>query len=450
LYLLNQLQPDELKFNARVYMGEGVYRIAATGEDAAKFKRLLAVSAPSAGGEYLSPKFDEFVEAAKVEVRPGGIRLTRSGAAADLIISEANIAIKYNVYLRDKAIELEFQSTDRSRVELAARLLRHAGVGAEVKKREGGDVWYVKAATDMLAAGHEKLRQALAEIVRRAVENGWIDEKKAEGWLKKLEEGRVLKEGWPKYHVRLSSSGALEIKYQSTNPKNIQREAQRLRKMGLEEGVHFSVKMSEGGNKAGYVHILREGLVHAAWLSENGKDEQQRRLAAEFVEYILQRAKEAGDDVDEKASKIVEEGKARGSLTLKDFEKEVEVDGKKHKVKVIGGGAVEEDRGGKKLLRIRITAEVGGVRCDYMITYGRYGADNVVRGFAVAKADASDDGEADAKRLAAVIEALTGVKPRIYRMKNGAIIIVCSRKHLEGFARYAELADAIKKRLLNI
>jgi len=54
-------------------------------------------------------------------------------------------------------------------------------------------------------------------------------------------------------------------------------------------------------------------LAYAAWLSVRGKDEQQRRLAAEFVEYILQRAKEEGDDVYEKAQKIIEEGKARGS-----------------------------------------------------------------------------------------------------------------------------------------
>jgi len=56
-----------------------------------------------------------------------------------------------------------------------------------------------------------------------------------------------------------------------------------------------------------------------------------------------------------------------------------------------------------------------------------------------------DGRETDADRLAAVIKALTGVKLRIRHMKNGAITIVCSRKHLEGFARYAELADAIKK-----
>jgi len=71
---------------------------------------------------------------------------------------------------------------------------------------------------------------------------------------------------------------------------------------------------------------------------------RQLELAAEFVSYILQRAKEEGDDVYEKAKKIVEEGKARDSLTLKGFVKEVEVDGRRHVVKVIDGGAVEESR----------------------------------------------------------------------------------------------------------
>ncbi|MFZ8810285.1 MAG: hypothetical protein ACO2PN_19550, partial [Pyrobaculum sp.] len=62
---------------------------------------------------------------------------------------------------------------------------------------------------------------------------------------------------------------------------------------------------------------------------------------------------------------------SRGSLTLKGFEKEVEVNGEKHKVKVIDGEAVEEDRNGRKLLRIRITAEVGGVKHEYVIIYSR-------------------------------------------------------------------------------
>jgi hypothetical protein len=81
--------------------------------------------------------------------------------------------------------------------------------------------------------------------------------------------------------------------------------------MGLKRGVHFTVKMPEGGGM-GYVSILRKGLEHAAWLSVYGSGEQ-RRLAAEFVKYILQRAWEAGKEVYEKAKKIIEKGR-RGVL----------------------------------------------------------------------------------------------------------------------------------------
>jgi hypothetical protein len=157
------------------------------------------------------------------------------------------------------------------------------------------------------------------------------------------------------------------------------------------------------------------------------------------VERILQRAKEAGDDVRKKAEEIVEEGKARGSLRLKGFEKEFEVNGVKYKVKVIDGGAVEEDRNGRKLLRIRITAEVGGVRSEYIITYGRRGSDNAAVGYAYIRE------EADAERFAALVEALTGKRPRMRRRSDGRIDIVCYEGHLEGFARYAELAEAIAR-----
>jgi GNAT superfamily N-acetyltransferase len=172
----------------------------------------------------------------------------------------------------------------------------------------------------MLAAGDEKLRKALAELVREAAARGWIDAGKAKRLLKKLERGRVLKEGWPKYYVGLAD-GALVVKFNSTNPDNIVREAQRLKEMGLVEGRHFSVKTPEGGGK-GYVYIRREGLAYAAWLSVHGSG-RQRGLAAEFVEYILQRAREEGEEVYEKVREIIEEGKARGSLKLEGFEKKV-------------------------------------------------------------------------------------------------------------------------------
>ncbi len=310
LYLLNELLPDGPKFGVRTYVKKGKnYDIVATGGGAARLMRLLAVAAPSAGGGYLSPKFDGFVEEARVEVRldEGSIRRTKRGlVAADLIISEGGADVKYNVYLRRDAIVLQFQSTDRNRVELAARLLRLAGVDAEVERKGGEGKWQVWATTDKLAAGRKELRDAVAKAVRKAAGSGWVDKETADRWLEKLERGRVLKEGWPKYLVRLAK-GALEVKYQSTNPDNIAREAQRLEAMGLVKGVHFSVKMPEGGRK-GYVSIRSEGLAYAAWLSVHGEGERQR-LAADFVEYILQRAGEEGKEIREKALKIVERGK---------------------------------------------------------------------------------------------------------------------------------------------
>jgi hypothetical protein len=141
----------------------------------------------------------------------------------------------------------------------------------------------------------------------------------------------------------------------------------------------------------------------------------------------------------------VEEGRVRGSLTLKGFEMEVEVNGEKYKVKVIDGGAVEEDRGDRKLLRIKITAEVGGVRREYTITYSRLGRNKAAVGRAYARGDAPGGREADAERFSALVKALTGREPKVYQRSDDTIEIVCGREHLEGFRRFAELADAIEK-----
>jgi hypothetical protein len=451
----SSLLPDEMKFGIRTYVMEGrYYSIVSTGENTAGLMRLLAVTAPSAGGGYLSDKFNEFMKETQVEVQldKNSIRQTKSGVAADLTISVGGVAMKYNVYLSENAIKLQFISTDRSRVELAARLLRLAGVNAEVEKVGGRDKWYVYAYTDKLAAGREELRKAIADFVRSAVKN----EKKAERWLKKLEEGRVLMEGWPKYNIQLTK-GALMVRFASPNPDSIEREAQRLEKMGLKRGVHFSVKMPKGGRR-GYVSILKEGLAYIAWLSVRGKDKELRELAATYVKLILRRAEEACGGAEqcavyEKAKEIVEEGRARRSLEL-NFEKWVEVNGKTYVVKVKGGEAVEEKQNGKKLLRIKITAEVicvgdgcivDRVEREYTITYSRHARSNAAVGRAYARADAPGGREADAERFSALIEALTGVKPRIRRIKNGKIRIECYEGHLEGFMRYKELAGTIER-----
>jgi hypothetical protein len=134
----------------------------------------------------------------------------------------------------------------------------------------------------------------------------------------------VLREGWSKYKVELDHQRALELRFTSTNPDSIAEETQRFRKMGLEEGVHFTVKMPEKDSN-GYVYIRREGFEHAVWLSKYSPNEEQRKLAAEFVKYILQRACKKGGEVCEKAKEIIGKAEARGSLKLEDFKKKVKV-----------------------------------------------------------------------------------------------------------------------------
>ncbi len=289
------------------------FHVIASGDDATRLASLYFLyGAPLLEGDerITNHKLAEAVKLATegLNVSWEGLRRTKNRVAADLIISVGGAAVKYNVYLRTTDIMLQFQSSDRGRVELATRLLRLAGIGAEVKREGGRDVWYVTAHTDMLAAGREEFRKALAEIVRKAVKNRWIDAGKAERWLEKLEKGRTVREGWPKYYVGLTG-GALVVRFSSPNPDSIEREKQRLENMGLEEGRHFTVKKPEEGRN-GYVRILRDGLAYVAWLSVHGSG-RQRELAAEFVEYILQRAKEEGGEVYKKVKEIVEEGKAR-------------------------------------------------------------------------------------------------------------------------------------------
>jgi len=423
LHLLNQLLPKEFKLNAGIYVEKDrYYRIDAYGENAARFKRFLAVTAPSAGGGYLSEKIDRFVKEAQVEVQldKNSIRLTEGGnVAADLTISEGGVAVKYTVYLR-KYILLEFQSTDRGRVELAARLLRLAGVSAEVKRKEDGrGEWRVEATTDMLAAGREELRKALAEIVKTARGNGWVDEKKARRWLEKLEGGVAAWEG-KKFMVRLSGSGALEVRFNPTSRESVEKMAREFKAMGLKEGVHFTVKWSGG---RGRVSLLAEGVRRLAWVSVHG-EEGQRQRAAEFLKFLEAKARAKGGEVLRKLEALVEEGKSRGALRLVGLER----DG----VKVLDVNT--EEKGDK--LYVTIKAEVDGAVGEYRLTFTRERDGTRRLQFYV---------RGGAARAAKLIEVLTGEKPQVTEMPDGRTRIRGSERHIDALARYEELRETIER-----
>ncbi|MDT7874872.1 MAG: PaRep2b protein, partial [Pyrobaculum sp.] len=363
LHLINQLLPNELKFGMRVYVKSGVYRIDAYGENAARFMRLLADSAPLAGGGHLSPKFKKLVEETQVKVEKPeeGLTLTEDW--------QRFTVLKYD---------------NKGRF-----VIRFSSI-------KSGSIAQVKQKLERMG----------------------------------LKEGHHFTVTWPKE----------DRDGYAPNPNSIQQETQRLGEMGLEEGRHFSAKTPKGGG-TGYVYILREGLAYAAWLSAHGEGEQ-KELAKSFVAHILKRAEDAGDNVYNKVLKIVEEGKKWDSLSLTDIRgAEVEVknrklgaEGEKYVVTVTGGGAKIEG----KLLRLTITAEVNGVRGEYTITYVRRGRNNVAVAYAYASV-------ADARRLAAVVKALTGEEPGVYQRSDGTMMIQCTKKHLEGFRRYKELAGAIEE-----
>jgi hypothetical protein len=429
LHLLNQLlaeaqkpEPDELKFDMRVYVGEGRwYNIAVYGENAARFMRLLAVTAPSAGGEYLSEKFNEFVKEAKVEVRvdENSIRKIKGGATADLIISVGGAAVKYNVYLQ-KEIMLRFQSTDRDSVELAARLLRHAGVGAEVKKVGSRNVWQVLATTDMLAAGREELRDAVRKVVEKARKEDLVDEEKARRWLEKLEKGVAMWKG-KKFEVRLAK-GALEVSFSSTSRKSVEEVVREFKAMGLVEGVHFTVRWSGG---RGRVSLLAEGVRRLAWVSIHG-EEGQRRRAAGFLKFLEARASAKGDEVLRKLEALLEEGRGRGALRLVGLER----DG----VKVLD--VKTEEKGDK--LYVTIRAEIDGVEEEYTITFYRERGGIRYFRFYVR-------GEEAVARAVKLIEVLTGERPSVSKMSNGRTRIRGYGGHIDALARYEELREAIEK-----
>jgi uncharacterized protein YkuJ len=381
---------------------------------------LLADSTPSASGEYLSDKFDEFVEEARVEVRFGNIRRTKRNVAADLTISEAGITVKYNVYLRENKVELQFQSTNRGRVELAARLLRLAGVGAEVKKVGNGGVWQVRAATDVLAAGRKELREALAEIVKTARDNGWVDEKKVRRWLEKLEGGVVAWEG-KKFMVRLVE-GALVVSFSSTSRESLEEVAREFKAMGLEEGVHFTVQWGGG---MGSVYLLAEGVRRLKWVSIHG-EEGQRLRAAEFLKFLEEKAKAKGAQVLRKLEALVEEGRSRGALRLVGLER----DG----VKVLDVKIEERD----EKLYVTLRAEVDGAVGEYRITFYRDGSGARRLMFYVR-------GEEAVARAVKLVEVLTGEKPQVTEMPDGRTMIKGSGRYIDAIARYEELKEAIER-----
>ena len=357
------------------------------------------------------------------EVKVGEVKPVAGGAVAVLIVGEVSMRL----YMMD-ALVLTKYSKSQERVEAAAGALRALGVAAEAERGASG-VWHVTATTSRLAAAAPELKSAVATAVREAAKAGLIPETRARRWLERLAK-------WPAYSLLSTPNGALMAKYVAKNVGNLEREVERLRSARLVEGPHFTVEMPEGG-RAGYVYVRREGMRRAVVMAARGNP-----AAAEFVERILQRAKEMGNAVYERVRKTVETWRAVGSLRLSEVgEVEVEVGDRRHAVTVLSWDVDWDSR----RLRISILAEVDGIETWHSATFYRSG--ERVGGGAYARVSAPGGAEADAERFAALMKTLTEKEPRAY-VVNKRLVFFLGTAYLDALARYAELADIVEDWLI--
>jgi hypothetical protein len=272
----------------------------------------------------------------------------------------------------------------------------------------------------MLAARRRELRDAVRKVVEETLKKDWVDEKKAERWLEKLERGVVAWEG-KKFEMRLVE-GALVVRFSSTSRESLEEVAREFKAMGLEEGVHFTVRWGGG---MGRVSLLAEGVRRLAWISVHGEGEQRRR-AAEFLKFLEEKAKAKGAKVLIKLEALVEEGRSRGALHLVGLEK--------GGVKVLDVKTEEKD----DKLYITLRAEVDGAAGEYKITLYREKDGKRYLRFYVR-------GEEAVARAVKLIEVLTGEKPQVTEMPDGRTMIKGSGKYIDAMARYGELREAIEK-----
>jgi hypothetical protein len=243
--------------------------------------------------------------------------------------------------------------------------------------------------------------------MRKSPDAGWRSWRGVAAW-----EGK-------KFTVALAR-GALVVRFRSTSRESLEEVAREFKAMGLEEGVHFTVKW---GGERGFVSLLAEGVRRLAWVSTYGEGEQRQR-AAEFLKFLEERAKAKGAEVLRKLEALLEEGRSWGALRLVGLER----DG----VKVLDVKTEEKD--GK--LYVTIKAEVDGAAGEYKITFyrERSGAKRLqffVRG--------------GAARAVKLVEVLTGERPQVTEMPNGLTRIRGSERHIEALARYEEFMEAIEK-----
>jgi hypothetical protein len=304
-----------------------------------------------------------------------------------------------------------------------------AEVGKHYEKSRNRDVWYVGATTNALAAEsvHETVRRAVAEFLRLCREAGAVGEDTYRRLAGKFERG-VPEWGEVRFSVKLTKDGTVVVGFEPRDPQSFREAVEFLRGLGMRdrcEGewciVHFTAR-EPGEGKRGFVRITADGLRYIGWLALHG-DERAQRLK----EMLLKEAERKGGEVRWRLEEYFREGEQWGSVKPP-VEREVEVEGRRMRIRVEEVEAWREKSEKKEHLVVKVRAVVAEEGREVTVEkearfYKK--RDGEIQGYVNIHAGAEGGREADYTRTAAVLKTL-GVeswsrKERQIRLTGGAV-----------------------------
>jgi hypothetical protein len=390
----------------------------------------------ASGSDEIRIKYSRALEAVGVEAHIKNFTAEGGRPRARLVVRLGGEEAEYSIRLdKDNAVVLYFSTANRKEAERRAAVLRAVGVRAEVKKTYHKslkrDVWQMAVTTNALAADpvHEAVRRAVAEFLEKCREAGAVGEDTYRRLAAKIERG-VPEWGDIRFSLWLKKDGAVEVVYEPSDPESFSKAVELLRGLDMRdtcEGgwciVHFTAKEPRGG-KRGFVRITADGLRYIGWLALHG-DERAQRLK----EMLLKEAEAKGEGVRQRLEEYYREGEMWGSVRPP-IEKEVELDGRRVRVRVEAVEAWREQGKTKEHLVVKVRARVEEERRETTVEKEArfFKTSGKINGYVNIHADAGGGPEADYIRTAAVLKTL-GVekwrrKPKQILLTGGALDVL--------------------------
>jgi hypothetical protein len=416
----------ELGYQPKMYKERGAVFIRLYGDETKRFardalphlvglERLLEVVRSD---EQIYSKVEKLIDMAKAgKVRARIESFTTEGREprARLVIEADSVTAEYLIYLRkDNTVVLRLDTTNHEEAVRRAAVLRAVGARAEVgktyDKSRGRDVWLVRVYINALAAEsvHEAVRKAVADFLRQCREVGMLAEDTYRRLAGKFERG-LPEWGEVRFSVWLTKNGAVEVVYRPSDPESFREAVELLRGLGLRDRcdgewcfVHFTAR-EPGTGERGFVRITVDGLRYIGWLALHG-DERAQWLK----EALLKEAEARGVEVRRRLEQYFREGEQWGT-TKPPIEREVEVEGRRLKVRIEEVEAGVERGETKELLVVKVRAKVfeegREISLEKEVKFYKESGGKI-NGYVNIHADTEDEREVDYLRTAALLKAL--------------------------------------------